>query len=96
VGFIKDEKVKIQRFFSGLPSFYSDKIHFDEPRTLDESIQNTKYLYEQNKGNPTFQKAWDEKKRGKMDQRKKGFKPPFFRNNSQSYRQGIQHKMSPG
>jgi hypothetical protein len=24
--FIKDEKVKIQRFLSGLPSFYSDKI----------------------------------------------------------------------
>jgi hypothetical protein len=26
VGFIKDEKVKIQRFLGGLPSFYSDKI----------------------------------------------------------------------
>jgi hypothetical protein len=31
VGFIKDEKVKIQIFFSGIPSFYNDKIHFDEP-----------------------------------------------------------------
>jgi hypothetical protein len=26
VSFIKDEKVKIQRFLSGLPSFYKDKI----------------------------------------------------------------------
>jgi hypothetical protein len=34
VGFIKDEKVKIQRFFSGIPSFYKDKIQYDEPRTL--------------------------------------------------------------
>jgi hypothetical protein len=25
VGFIKDEKVKIQRFLSGLPSFYKEK-----------------------------------------------------------------------
>ena len=29
VDFIKDEKVKIQRFLSGLPSFYSDKIQYD-------------------------------------------------------------------
>jgi hypothetical protein len=34
VGFIKDEKVKIHRFLSGLPSFYKDKIQYDEPRTL--------------------------------------------------------------
>jgi hypothetical protein len=39
VGFIKDEKVKIQRFLSGLPSFYSDKIHYDNPRTLEEAIR---------------------------------------------------------
>jgi hypothetical protein len=26
VGFIKDEKVKINRFFSGLPSFYKENI----------------------------------------------------------------------
>jgi hypothetical protein len=46
VGFIKDEKVKIQRFLSGIPSFYSDKIHFDEPKTLEEAIRKAKYLYE--------------------------------------------------
>jgi len=34
VGFIKDDKVKIPRFLSGLPSFYKDKIQCDEPRTL--------------------------------------------------------------
>ena len=34
VDFIKDEKVKIQRFLSGLPSFYSDKIQYDNPKTL--------------------------------------------------------------
>jgi len=35
VDLIKDEKVKIQIFMSGLPSFYSNKIHFDEPKTLE-------------------------------------------------------------
>ena len=36
VGFKKDEKVKIQRFLSGLPSLYNDKIQYDNPRTLEE------------------------------------------------------------
>ena len=32
--YIKDEKVKIQRFLSGLPTFYRDKIQYDMPKTL--------------------------------------------------------------
>jgi hypothetical protein len=46
VSFIIDEKVKIQRFLSGLPSFYKDKIQFDEPKNLEEAIRKTKYFYE--------------------------------------------------
>jgi len=83
--FIKDEKVKIQRFLSGRSSFYTDKIHFNDPNNLEESIRNAKHLYDQNRGNPTFQRVWDEKKKGKMDQRKKVFKSPFMRNRYQSY-----------
>jgi hypothetical protein len=36
----------------------------------------------------TFQRVLDDKKKGNMDQRKKGFKTPFFRNNLKTYRQG--------
>jgi hypothetical protein len=50
VGFIKEEKVKGQKFFSGLPSFYKEKIQYDEPKTLNETIEKDKYLYEQGKG----------------------------------------------
>jgi hypothetical protein len=32
VGFIKDEKIQIQRFLSRLPSFYSDKFILMSPR----------------------------------------------------------------
>jgi hypothetical protein len=71
VGFIKDEKVKIQRFLGALPSFYNDKIHFDEPKTLEEAIRKTKFIYEHIKRRPTFQKYWDDKKRENMDHRKK-------------------------
>jgi predicted AlkP superfamily phosphohydrolase/phosphomutase len=46
VDFIKDEKFKIQRFMSGLPSLYSDKIQYDNPGALEEAIRREKNLYE--------------------------------------------------
>jgi hypothetical protein len=79
---IKDEKFKIQRFLSGLPSFYSDNIQYDNPNTLEKTIRRERHLYEKIKGRSVFQKAWNDKLKGKNDQRKKHFKPPFFRNNS--------------
>ena len=36
---IKDEIVKIQRYLSGFPSLISDKIQYDDPRTLEETIR---------------------------------------------------------
>jgi hypothetical protein len=57
VSFIKDETVKIHRYLSGLPSLISDKIQYDDPKTLEETIRRTKFLYDQQKGNPTFHKA---------------------------------------
>jgi hypothetical protein len=83
VDFIKDEYVKIQRFLSGLLSIFSDKILYDDPKTLEEAIRRAKCLYDKHRGRPTFQKAWEYKKKGNMEQRKKGNKPSFFINNSQ-------------
>jgi len=60
VDFIKDEKVKIQRFVSGFPSFYSGKIQYDNPKNLEEAIRSAKHLYEQRKGRPFFQKNWND------------------------------------
>jgi hypothetical protein len=39
VSFIKDEIVKIQRYLSRLASFISDKIQYDDPKTLEETIR---------------------------------------------------------
>jgi hypothetical protein len=83
VDFIKDDKVKIQIFLSGLPSLYSDKIQYDNPKNLEEEIRRGKHLYEQSRGRTIFQKTWNEKMKGKKNQREKGFKPPIFKNNSQ-------------
>jgi hypothetical protein len=58
VTFIKDEKVKIQRYMSGFPSFISKTIQYDEPKTLEETIRCTKCLYDHQKGRPIFEKAW--------------------------------------
>jgi hypothetical protein len=87
VDFIKDEKVKIQRFLSWLPSFYSDNIQYDNPNALEEIVRRARNIYEKRKERPVFQKAWNDKMKCKKDQRKKGFKPPLFRNNSQTNQQ---------
>jgi hypothetical protein len=50
---------------------------------MEEMIRREKCLYEQQREKPTFWKAWEDKKKFKMDQRKKGTKPPFFRNSPQ-------------
>jgi hypothetical protein len=46
IGFIKDDMVKIQIFMSGFPSFYSEKIHYYNPWTLEEVLRREKHLYE--------------------------------------------------
>jgi hypothetical protein len=47
---------------------------------MEETIRRVKCLYEQQREKPTFQKAWDDQKRFKKEQRQKGNRPPFFRN----------------
>ena len=80
VRYIKDEKLKIHHFLSGLPQSYKDRIEFYEPITLKEAIRKAKYCYEQSKGKPKYHKTWKDKKNEKSNQRKKGFKPYNFRN----------------
>ena len=67
VRYIKDEKVKVHHFLSGLPQSYKDRIEFYEPKTLKEAIRKAKYCYEQRKGNPDYHKAWKDKKNEKSD-----------------------------
>jgi hypothetical protein len=68
---------------SGLPSFISDKIHYDDPKTMEETVRKEKCLYNQHKGNPTLQRSWEDKRKFKREKRQKGNKPPFFRNSPQ-------------
>ena len=54
--FIKDEKVKIQRFLSGIPKSYRDIMQYDRPRNLKDAIWKEKHLYEYNKSRAPYQK----------------------------------------
>jgi hypothetical protein len=65
--FIKDEKVKIQIYLSGMPSFINDKIQYDDSNALEETIRNSKCLYDQQKGRPAFQKVWEDKMKSKVE-----------------------------
>jgi hypothetical protein len=47
VHYIKEEKVKAQRFISGLPKEYWNRIEFDEPNTLEDTIRKETYCHEQ-------------------------------------------------
>jgi hypothetical protein len=46
VPFIKDETVKIQRYLSGWSSFISDRIQYDNPKIVEETIRKAKCLYD--------------------------------------------------
>jgi hypothetical protein len=94
VSFTKDETVKIHMYLSGLPSFISDKIQYDDPKTLEETIRREKCLYDQQKGKSTFQKAWEDKKKFKKEQRHKRNKPSFFRNSPQGQPSFREHGMA--
>ena len=67
VWYIKDEKVKVQHFLSGLPQSYKDIIEFYEPRTFEETIRKDKYCYDQNKGKHDHHKDWKGKKNEKFE-----------------------------
>jgi hypothetical protein len=62
---------------SGIPSFYKQRIQYDEPKTLTETIKKAKHMYEKEKGKKCLQKSWKDKKKEKSNQRMKGFEPPF-------------------
>jgi hypothetical protein len=47
VSFIKDESVKIQRYLIGLLPPIRDKIQYDDPNTMEETITRENFLFEQ-------------------------------------------------
>jgi hypothetical protein len=44
VPFIRDETVEIQRYLSRLPPSIGDKIQYDDPKNMEETISRAKCL----------------------------------------------------
>ena len=49
VSYLKDEKTKVQRFISGLPSKFNYSIEYDEPWSLEEVIRKLQHCSKQSK-----------------------------------------------
>jgi hypothetical protein len=63
VSFIKDEKVKIQGYLSGIPLLISEKMQYGDPKTLEETIRRARFLYDRKKGKESYQKSWEDKEK---------------------------------
>ena len=46
VSYLMEENAKIQRFISGLPVAFKDRIEFDESRSAEEDIRKLRNCYE--------------------------------------------------
>jgi hypothetical protein len=78
VPYIKAEKAKAQRFISGIPKEYRNRIEFDEPKTLEDTIRKATYCHEQYGHRAECRGDWKQKS-GSIFQ-KKGTKPLGFKN----------------
>jgi hypothetical protein len=57
---------------SCLPSSYKDRIEFDNPKTLEETMRKAKLCFEQYKNRNENSKNWNGKKVERFDPKKKG------------------------
>jgi hypothetical protein len=72
VPYIKAEKAKAQRFISGLPKEYQNRIEFDEPKTLEDTIRKATYCHEQYGHRAESRGDWKQKSGSRFQ--KKGIK----------------------
>jgi hypothetical protein len=88
--YIKEEKAKMQRFLNGIPQSFRDRVEFDEPKTLEDTIHKARYCYEKIKHKEALHTDW--KKKGKLGFKKKGFKPSKFKNHGKCPRMSLPTK----
>lgn len=61
VPYIHEEKAKVQRFISSLPTFMKEKLEFDNPKTMDEAVWKAQICYQQMKQKGEVNKSWPSK-----------------------------------
>lgn len=62
VPYIGEEKAKLQRFINSLPSYMKEKLEFDHPKMMDDSVRKARICYQQMKYKGEGTKNWTGKK----------------------------------
>jgi len=62
VPYIHEEKAKVHRFMSSLPTFMKEKLEYDNPKTMDEAVRKARIYYQQMKQKGEVNKNWPNKK----------------------------------
>ena len=57
-------------------------------------MRSVKCLYDHLRGIHTYHKDWEDKRKGNMERRKKGTKPPFFINTTQGKKNSKEPRMT--
>jgi hypothetical protein len=78
VPYLRMKKKGYNIFLSGFPQSYQDRIEFDKPKTLEDTIRKDKCFYDQSKHRQEPLKDW--KRKDKPGFQKKGFKPSQYKN----------------
>jgi hypothetical protein len=84
VPYIKEEKEKAQRFISGLPKEYRNRIEFDKPKTLEDTIRKETYCHEQYRHRAESRGDWKQKNGSKFQN--KGRKSSGLRNYKKNHK----------
>ena len=84
VPYLREEKAKVQRFLSSLPTHMKERIEFVNPWTMDEFIRKAQMCYQQSKTKGKVGKTWQPKKGQKSNSSFKGAKSSNFKNSART------------
>ena len=80
VPYLKDEKEKVQRLLSSLPSHMKERIEFVNTKTIDEVIRKARMCYQQSKVKGEIGRSWPPKKGKNGSSNSKNTTPRSYKN----------------
>ena len=84
VPYLRDEKAKVQRFLSSLPTHMKERIEFLNPKTMDEAIRKARLCYQQAKTKMDQGKGWQPRKENRNSAGAKRSKTSNFRSSARN------------
>lgn len=85
IPYLVDENPKIQIFLSCLPVVFKDRIEYNNPKTLEETMMKANFCYDQSKNKRETIPSWKSKKTNTFEKIRRDFKPNINFNNSRNF-----------